>query len=79
MNTTSVPAAQMVIDIQDYSVVKDLKHILARINGVGKISVKKNYYESTEFYHDIDAAESDIANGKGIRIDSKESLDALFS
>ena len=32
----------------------------------------------SEVYQDIDAAERDIAAGKGVRIDSKEALDALF-
>lgn len=80
MDANSIPTtAQMVIDIQDNSVIKDLKRILARINGIGKITVRKNYYESAEFYQDIDAAEADIANGKGVRVNSKESLEALFS
>lgn len=70
--------AQMIIDIQDYSVVKDLKRLLSRVEGIGKISVKKNYYESAEFYKDLDSAEQDIAKGKGIVIDSKDALDALF-
>lgn len=70
--------AQMIIDIQDYSVVKDLKRLLSRVEGIGKISVKKNYYESAEFYKDLDSAEQDIAQGKGIVIDSKDALDALF-
>ena len=38
----------------------------------------RSYYERPAFYHDIDAAERDIAAGKGVRIDSKEALDALF-
>lgn len=70
-------AAQMIIDIQDYSVVKDLKRLLSRVEGIGKISVKKNYYESAEFYKDLDSAEQDIAQGKGIVIDGKDALDAL--
>ena len=31
-----------------------------------------------EFYQDLDAAEQDIANGKGVRVSSKQELDALF-
>ena len=38
----------------------------------------RGYYESPAFYRDIDAAERDIAAGKGVRIDSQEALDALF-
>ena len=32
-----------------------------------------------EFYQDLDAAEQDIANGKGVRVSSKQELDALFA
>ena len=39
----------------------------------------RNYYESIAFYHDLEAAERDIAAGKGLRVDSKEALDAMFS
>lgn len=38
----------------------------------------KSYYESPEFYRDLQNAERDIAEGKGYRVDSKEALDALF-
>ena len=37
------------------------------------------YYESPAFYRDLKAAEKDIADGKGLRVDSKEALDAMFS
>ena len=39
----------------------------------------KNYYESQEFYRDLESAELDIKAGKGLRVDSKEALDAMFS
>ena len=39
----------------------------------------RNYYESPAFYRDLREAEQDIANGKGLRVDSKESLNALFA
>ncbi|MBR0310711.1 MAG: hypothetical protein IJQ97_07490 [Paludibacteraceae bacterium] len=39
----------------------------------------RTYYDSPSFYSDIDAAEEDIKAGKGVRVDSKEALDALFS
>jgi len=32
-----------------------------------------------EFYQDLDAAEQDIAYGKGVRVSSKQELDALFA
>ena len=37
-----------------------------------------SYYESAAFYRDLEAAEQDIAEGKGLRVDSKEALDAMF-
>ena len=42
-------------------------------------SATHNYYESREFYRDLDAAEQDIAAGKGVRVSSKQDLDALFA
>ena len=44
-----------------------------------RCSVPTDYYESEQFYKDIDAAERDIAQGKGISVSSKQELDALFS
>ena len=38
----------------------------------------RSYYESIAFYRDLEAAERDIAAGKGLRVDSKEALDAMF-
>lgn len=43
------------------------------------IRMPRNYYESAAFYRDLDKAEQDIAAGKGLRVDSKEALDAMFS
>jgi hypothetical protein len=42
-------------------------------------SLPVDYYQSERFYHDLDAAEQDIANGKGLRVSSKQELDALFA
>ena len=39
----------------------------------------RSYYESPAFYRDLKVAEQDIAEGKGLRVDSKEALDAMFS
>ena len=39
---------------------------------------KPDYYESPAFYRDLDKAENDIKQGKGVRVDSKEALDAMF-
>ena len=38
-----------------------------------------DYYQSEQFYHDLQTAEQDIANGKGLRVSSKQELDALFA
>jgi len=75
---TTTTTSQMVIDIHDNSIIKDLKRLLSRVDGIGKISVKKNYYGSKEFLEDIDSAEADIAEGKGVRVENKEALEALF-
>ena len=39
----------------------------------------RNYYESPAFYRDLEQAEHDIKAGKGMRVDSKEALDAMFA
>ena len=39
---------------------------------------RPDYYESPAFYCDLDKAENDIKQGKGVRVDSKEALDAMF-
>ncbi len=75
---TMSPSTQMVIDIEDRSIVNDIRRLLTRIRGVGSVRVHNNYYESREFYHDLDAAERDIADGKGVKVSSKQELDALF-
>jgi len=78
MTTATPTSSQMIIDIQDASIIRDLRHLLARIQGVGAIKVTKNYYESQEFYADLDAAEKDIREGKGVRIGNAKDLEALF-
>lgn len=77
---TTIPSSstQIIIGINDQSVVRDIRRLLSRVQGVSSIQVKNNYYESREFYEDLDAAEQDIANGKGKLITSKKELDALF-
>lgn len=80
MNSQLIPTAtQIVINVQDNAIVKDLRRLLSRMQGVSSVYVKKNYYESREFYQDLDAAERDIADGKGVRVNSSQELDALFS
>ena len=78
MTNTISPSTQMVIDIEDRSIVNDIRRLLTRIRGVSAVHVHNKYYESREFYQDLDAAERDIANGKGLRVSSKQELDALF-
>jgi hypothetical protein len=78
--TLSQPATQMIINIDDRSIVNDIRRLLKRIQGVSSVRVRRNnYYESREFYQDLDAAEQDIANGKGVHVSNKEELDALFA
>ena len=78
MTNTISPSTQMVIDIEDRSIVNDIRRLLTRIRGVSAVRVHNKYYESREFYQDLDAAERDIANGKGLIVSSKQELDALF-
>lgn len=75
----SQTATQMIVNIDDRSIVNDIRRLLTRIKGVSSVRVRNNYYESREFYQDLDAAEQDIANGKGVRVSSKQELDALFA
>lgn len=72
-------STQMVINIDDRSIVHDIRRLLTRIQGVSSVRVHNRYYGSREFYNDLDAAEKDIANGKGVRVSSKQELDALFA
>lgn len=81
MIATTLPpsATQMIINIDDRALVKDIRRLLTRLQGVSSVRVRNNYYGSREFYRDLDAAEQDIADGKGLRVSSKQELDALFS
>lgn len=47
------------------------RHIASKKEG-------EEYYDTPQFYKDIDQAESDIAQGKGLRVNTKSELDALF-
>ena len=78
-NTLPPSATQMIINIDDRALVKDIRRLLSRLQGVSSVRVRNNYYESREFYHDLDKAEQDIAAGKGVRVSSKQDLDALFA
>ena len=74
---TAMRTIQVTLPLSDAS-------FLRRLSGNMGWTVKTqrkpvSYYESPAFYQDIDAAERDIAAGKGVRFDSKEALDALFS
>ena len=81
MDATTLPtsATQMIVNIDDRSIVNDIRRLLTRIQGVSSVRVRNNYYESREFYQDLDAAEKDIADGKGVRVNNKQELDALFA
>ena len=43
-----------------------------------RLSSVPSYYDSEQFLKDLDAAEQDIASGKGKTVRSKQELDALF-
>lgn len=51
---------------------------LARVMGWTFEESNADYYESEAFYRDIDTAEQEIAAGHGLKVSSKEELDALF-
>lgn len=40
---------------------------------------QKDYYDSEEFYADLDKAEEDIQNGNYVSLSSKSDLDNLFA
>lgn len=52
--------------------------IATKRSNVRRGTLPVDYYRSEQFYRDLDAAEQDIANGKGLRVSSKQELDALF-
>lgn len=58
----------------------DLKRFkgLAKTMGWTFEEIREDYYESPEFYKDLNEAEQDIANGKGKTVSSVEELNALF-
>ena len=86
MEATMTPILpnQMVVTFDDLSMMQSVKKAISLMRGVRLVSVPKQtkrrntYYESKEFYADLDAAEKDIRAGKGVRINSAKELDALF-
>lgn len=52
---------------------------LAKVMGWTYEESNTDYYESEAFYQDIDTAEQEIAAGHGLKVSSKEELDALFA
>ena len=53
--------------------------IATKRSNVRRSALPVDYYKSEQFYHDLESAEQDIANGKGLRVSSKQELDALFA
>lgn len=53
-------------------------HIATKRSDRHRKEAPVDYYQSEQFYHDLETAERDIANGKGLRVNSKQELDALF-
>ena len=52
--------------------------ITTKRSNVRRSTRSVDYYQSEQFYRDLESAEQDIANGKGLRVSSKQELDALF-
>ncbi|MDO4461374.1 MAG: hypothetical protein Q4C30_02570 [Bacteroidia bacterium] len=57
----------------------DFKRLKGIAKAMGWSIEKQDYYESDEFYRDIDKAEKDIADGKGKLVSSIEELNELLS
>ena len=53
--------------------------ITTKRSNVRRSTRSVDYYQSEQFYRDLESAEQDIANGKGLRVSSKQELDALFA
>lgn len=51
---------------------------LAKAMGWTFEKVEDNYYESEQFYKDIDEAERAIANGEGKTVSNIDELNAMF-
>lgn len=56
----------------------DLKRLKGIAKAMGWTIQSLDYYESPQFYADLDEAEQAIANGEGKVITSEQDLDALF-
>ena len=76
--TTAMPPAQMVVNIEDLSVVNDVRRALRLMRGVGKVSLKKR--KPAEKALDITQtagyreAKEDIRMGRVYRADSVEDM-----
>ena len=76
---------QIVLNIDDASLVSSLKQILGAIKGVTIVNpLKKKKDDPTtfseeEFFARIDEARKSIAEGKGTSVSGKEELDSLLS
>lgn len=57
----------------------DIKRFKGLVKAMGWTFRKVEYYESPEFYADIEKAEQDIANGEGKQVNNIDELNALFS
>ena len=78
MMTTAMPPAQMVVNIEDLSVVNDVRRALRLMRGVGKVSLKKRKpaektldITQTACYRE---AKEDIRMGRVYRADSVEDM-----
>ena len=59
----------------------DLKRFKGLIKAMGWSCKKKEpeYYESEQFYRDVDKAEADIAAGKSVSVSNADELDKLLA
>lgn len=77
MNTTAIPPAQMVVNINDLSVVNDIRRALKLMHGVGSITLKKNKVSTYDITQSAGykEAQEDIRCG---RVYKAASVDDMF-
>ena len=56
----------------------DMKRLIGIVKAMGWSIETDDYYESPQFYADLEQAKKDIAEGKGIRISSVEQRSELL-
>ena len=74
MELTRAELARQILNADDEvlaKIAKSVKRIISKY--------ARNYYDSPEFYAEIDAAEKEIQDGEYKSVKTQEDLDKLFS